>query len=279
MIICHHHDKSLTTTSALKHLKACGNSGLNSIRGFEVGELWKGHVNLIESTTYHGYCYLCLLESWRIHLTEQWSWPVIVHWELFDGIVVMHTIINYEMMLHYLYDIVCSYVAISVIISHHIHRLTSQHLCFQFITSSYLLPITSSTSLLHIWSHHHFRFTSDHIISTSYLITSSSSIHILSHHHDRFTSNIIIISSSHHMLSHHHHRFISYHIIIITSHLITSSSSIHIIISASHLITSLFLLYIISSSPLHIYHIIASHFITSSSLLHILSHNYHLCFT
>ena len=60
-----------TTTSALKHLKACGKSGLNSIRGFEVGELWKGHVNLIESTTYsimdpiHHQCYrgdfyLCL---------------------------------------------------------------------------------------------------------------------------------------------------------------------------------------------------------------------------
>ena len=43
-----------TTTSALKHLKACGKSGLNSIRRFEVGEIWKGHVNLIESTTYHG---------------------------------------------------------------------------------------------------------------------------------------------------------------------------------------------------------------------------------
>ena len=186
MIICHHHDKSLTTTSALKHLKACGNSGLNSIRGFEVGEIWKGHVNLIESTTYHGSdsspmlsgdSYLCLLESWRIHLTEQWSWPVIVHWELFDGIVVMHTINNYKMMLHYLYDIVSSYVAISVIISHHIHRLTSQHLCFQFITSS--------SSLLHIWSHHHLRFTyylyftSYHIIIIdSYLITSSWSFHI-----------------------------------------------------------------------------------------------------
>ena len=162
-----------TTTSALKHLKACGKSGLNSIRGFEVGELWKGHVNLIESTTYHGSdsspmlsgdCYLCLLESWRIHLTKQWSWPVIVHWELFDGIVVMHTIINYEMMLHYLYDIVCSYVAISVIISHHIHCLTSQHLCFHICFTSH---------------HHHLYFTFYHIIIVdSHLITSSWSFHI-----------------------------------------------------------------------------------------------------
>ena len=31
------------TTSVLKHLKDCGNSGINSIRGYEVGELLKGY--------------------------------------------------------------------------------------------------------------------------------------------------------------------------------------------------------------------------------------------
>ena len=51
-----------TNTSALKHLKACGKSGLNSIRGFEVGELLKGHTNLIDiMDPIHHQCYLSML--------------------------------------------------------------------------------------------------------------------------------------------------------------------------------------------------------------------------
>jgi hypothetical protein len=64
-----------TTTSALKHLKACGKLCLNSIRGFEVGGLWKGHANLIESTTFHRSDLTSMLSGCACLRVEGYIWP------------------------------------------------------------------------------------------------------------------------------------------------------------------------------------------------------------
>jgi len=148
-----------------------------------------------------------------------------VHWELFDGIFVMHTIINDEMMLHHLSSLLR-------ILSHH-------HLYF---TSCYII-ITASHLIKHNLSNDHLHFTSYHIISPSHLIKSSSSLQVLSDHHLHYTS-----WWPRRILSNHHLRFKSYHIISAShifsisfhlsyhNHCFISSSSLHNF-SALHLTT------------------------------------------
>ena len=211
-----------------------------------------------------------------------------VHSELFDGIVVMHTVINDEMMLHHLSSLLH-------ILSHHHHhhnRFTSYQI---IIFSSQLIKWSPPLYILS----HHLSFTSYQIIIiASSLIRSSSSLHIMLHHHNRFASYQIITSAlnlSYHLcftsyqifstslfiyliiiiVSYHHHRFTTSRLyILLHDHL--RFTSYHII-SASHLITS--------SSPLHIlshqlcftsYHIISASHLITSSLLHILSHHHHI---
>ena len=125
-----------------------------------------------------------------------------VHWELFDGIFVIHTIINDEMMLHHLSSLLR-------ILSHHHLHFTS---CYIIITASHLIKSLHS---LHNLSNDHLHFTSYHIISPSHLIKSSSSLQVLSDHHLHYTSWWPL-----RILSNHHLRFKSYHIIS-ASHRIT----------------------------------------------------------